>query len=127
MPVYRYRLSRPHDSGLRKRRLQAGVSGHHCRQLAVGVRGARELDQIVERRGYPCMIVSDNDTELTSNAILGWQQDRQGRMALHAPGKTMQGGVMERDECLTSGSSPAPCTLAPRAGLEEWRIDYNLN
>lgn len=35
-----------------------------------------ELDVIVERRGYPCMVVSDNGTELTSNAMLAWQQDR---------------------------------------------------
>jgi putative transposase len=34
-----------------------------------GLRVARELDRIAELRGYPCMIVSDNGTELTSNAI----------------------------------------------------------
>jgi putative transposase len=38
-----------------------------------GQRVARELDTIAMTRGYPCMIVSDNGTELTSNAILGWQ------------------------------------------------------
>ncbi|VVT31986.1 conserved hypothetical protein [Rhizobium sp. EC-SD404] len=38
-----------------------------------GERVARELDAIAERRGYPCMIVSDNGTELTSNATLAWQ------------------------------------------------------
>ena len=31
-----------------------------------GIRVARELDTIAERRGYPCMVVSDNGTELTS-------------------------------------------------------------
>ena len=35
-----------------------------------GLRVARELDRIAELRGYPGMIVSDNGTELTSNAIL---------------------------------------------------------
>ena len=35
-----------------------------------GVRVARELDRIVELRGRPRMLVSDNGTELTSNAIL---------------------------------------------------------
>jgi transposase InsO family protein len=39
-----------------------------------GERVARELDAIAERRGYPCMVVSDNGTELTSNAMLAWQQ-----------------------------------------------------
>ena len=42
-----------------------------------GVRVARELDTLVERRGRPCMIVSDNGTELTSHAILKWQRDSQ--------------------------------------------------
>jgi putative transposase len=38
-----------------------------------GERVARELDAIAERRGYPLMVVSDNGTELTSNAMLKWQ------------------------------------------------------
>ncbi len=51
-----------------------------CLALAVdnslsGIRVARELDRMVERRGRPCLVVSDNSTELTSRAMLGWQQD----------------------------------------------------
>ena len=42
-----------------------------------GARVARELDRIAELRGYPCLVVSDNGTELTSNAMLKWQEDRQ--------------------------------------------------
>jgi len=41
-----------------------------------GDRVARELDRIAEMRGYPCMMVCDNGTELTSNAVLKWQEDR---------------------------------------------------
>jgi putative transposase len=41
-----------------------------------GIRVARELGRIAEMRGYPCMVVSDNGTELTSNAMLKWQEDR---------------------------------------------------
>ena len=41
-----------------------------------GERVTRELDRIALTRGYPCMVVSDNGTELTSNAILKWQEDR---------------------------------------------------
>ena len=37
-----------------------------------GHRVARELTALIERRGKPGMIVSDNGTELTSNAILRW-------------------------------------------------------
>jgi putative transposase len=62
-----------------------------------GERVARELDIIAEHRGYPCMIMSDNGNELTSNAILAWHI---------APDKPMQNGFVEsfngrlRDECL---------------------------
>ena len=94
-----------------------------------GIRVARELDIIAERRGYPCMIVSDNGTELTSNAILKWQEDRKVEWHCIAPGKTMQNGFVEsfngrlRDECLNEhlfSSLPAAREL-----IETWRIDYN--
>ena len=51
------------------------------------------------------MVVSDNGTELTSNAILTWQQDRKVEWHYIAPGKPMQNGLIEsfngrlRDEC----------------------------
>jgi transposase InsO family protein len=37
-----------------------------------GLRVARELDRLLVERGKPRTIVSDNGTELTSNAILRW-------------------------------------------------------
>ena len=37
-----------------------------------GLRVARELDRLIAERGKPKMIVSDNGSELTSNAILSW-------------------------------------------------------
>jgi putative transposase len=52
------------------------------------------------------MIVSDNGTELTSNAILAWQQQRGVEWYYIAPGKPMQNGFVESingrlgDECL---------------------------
>ena len=57
-----------------------GIS-HECLAAVVdtslsGDRVGRELDRIAEMRGYPCMVVSDNGTELTSNAILKSQEDR---------------------------------------------------
>ena len=60
-----------------------------------GERVARELDRIAEMRGYPCMVVSDNGTELTSNAILKWQEDRKVDWHYIAPGKPMQNGFVE--------------------------------
>jgi putative transposase len=38
------------------------------------LRVMRELDHIIEVRGCPRMIVSDNGTEFTSNAVLRWSK-----------------------------------------------------
>ena len=95
-----------------------------------GERVARELDAIAERRGYPCMVVSDNGTELTSNAMLAWQQDRGVEWHYIAPGKPMQNGFVEsfngrlRDECLNGHLFRS--FRHAREIIEEWRIDYNL-
>ena len=59
-----------------------------------GILVGRELDRIVGMRGYPCMMVSDNGTELTSNAILKWQEDRKVEWHCIAPGKPMQNGFV---------------------------------
>ena len=52
-----------------------------CLRLVVdtslsGRRVVRELNHIVERRGAPLLVVSDNGTELTSHVVLSWRQDR---------------------------------------------------
>ena len=45
-----------------------------------GKRVARELTALIDARGKPGMIVSDNGTEFTSNAILSWaKENRPGR------------------------------------------------
>jgi len=52
------------------------------------------------------MIVSDNGTEMTSNAILSWRVPRSVRWHYIALGKPQQNGFVEsfngrlRDECL---------------------------
>jgi putative transposase len=75
------------------------------------------------------MVVSDNGTELTSNAILSWQEERSVEWHYIAPGKPMQNGFVEsfngrlRDECLNEHLF---ANLAQtRRIIEEWRIDYN--
>ncbi len=40
-----------------------------------GRRVVRELSTITERRGLPCMVVSDNGTKLTSHAVLAWRRN----------------------------------------------------
>ena len=94
-----------------------------------GVRVARELDRIAEMRGYPCMVVSDNGTELTSNAILQWQEERRVEWHYIAPGKPMQNGFVEsfngrlRDECLNEQLFRSYGQA--RRIIEHWRYDYN--
>ncbi|MDH2356161.1 IS3 family transposase [Bradyrhizobium sp. SSUT112] len=60
-----------------------------------GIRVARELDRLMIERGKPRMVVSDNGSELTSNAILVWAD--QSRVEWHyiAPGKPMQNAFIE--------------------------------
>lgn len=94
-----------------------------------GTRVARELSRLVERRGKPNMIVSDNGTELTSHAILKWTKDT--RVAWHyiAPGKPTQNAFVEsfngrfRDECLNEHLFDS--LDSARKIIEAWRIDYN--
>lgn len=51
-----------------------------------GQRVARELDALIALRGQPFMVVSDDGTELTSRAILQWQEDSQVEWHYIAPG-----------------------------------------
>ncbi|WP_245412857.1 IS3 family transposase [Oceaniradius stylonematis] len=94
-----------------------------------GVRVARELDRIAEIRGYPCMVVSDNGTELTSNAILKWQEERRVEWHYIAPGKPMQNGFVESfngrlwDECLNEHLFVG--LRHARQLIAAWRDDYN--
>ena len=94
-----------------------------------GLRVIRELEAIIARRGKPAMIVSDNGTELTSNAVLRWAADLRIEWHYIAPGKPMQNAFVEsfngrlRDECL---NEHVFATLAEaRHIVEAWRIDYN--
>jgi transposase InsO family protein len=94
-----------------------------------GARVARELSAIVATRGKPAMIVSDNGTELTSNAILTWSADMKIEWHYIMPGKPMQNGYVEsfngrmRDELLNEslflGLADARCAIAA------WVADYN--
>ena len=95
-----------------------------------GRRVARELTTIITERGKPGMIVSDNGTEFTCNAMLGWCKDINVNWHFIAPGKPMQNGFVEsfngrmRDELLNE-------TLffdldQARQAISEWTTDYNL-
>ncbi|MGI4733370.1 MAG: IS3 family transposase [Janthinobacterium lividum] len=94
-----------------------------------GRRVVRELADLITERGRPKMIVSDNGTELTSNAVLAWSGDAGVEWHYIAPGKPTQNGFVEsfngrmRDELLnetlffTIGQA--------RSTLARWVYDYN--
>ncbi|WP_425454974.1 IS3 family transposase [Hephaestia caeni] len=94
-----------------------------------GRRVVRELADLIAERGAPKMIVSDNGTELTSNAVLTWTGDAGVEWHYIAPGKPTQNGFVEsfngrmRDELLnetlffTIGQA--------RSILARWVDDYN--
>ena len=94
-----------------------------------GRRVARELTALIERRGKPGMIVSDNGTQLTSNAILRWCSEHKVGWHYIAPGKPMQNGFVEsfngrmRDELLNETMFR---NLAhARILISAWATDYN--
>ena len=96
-----------------------------------GKRVVRELAEIIERRGKPEMIVSDNGTELTCNAVLGWCSDHKVNWHYIAPGRPMQNGFVEsfngrmRDELLNETMFR---NLAhARIVIRDWVHDYNTN
>src|SRR6187399_319103 len=94
-----------------------------------GKRVARELTAIISVRGKPQMIVSDNGTEFTSNAMLGWAKDNGIDWHFIAPGKPMQNGYIEsfngrmRDELLNE--SLFIDLDQARQLIGAWVADYN--
>jgi putative transposase len=94
-----------------------------------GARVARELDAIIARRGPPERIVSDNGTELTSRAILGWTNRTGIAWQYIAPGKPQQNAFAEsfigrlRDELLNEEIFTS--LGQARRLIEHWRQDYN--
>jgi len=96
-----------------------------------GVRVARELTLLIARRGRPGMIVSDNGTEFTSNAILAWSQDHGINWHYTAPGKPTQNAYVEsfngrmRDELLNESLFISLANA--RAVISNWAHDYNTN
>ncbi|WP_407696283.1 IS3 family transposase [Sphingobium sufflavum] len=94
-----------------------------------GKRVVRELKELIAQRGKPGMIVSDNGTELTSNAVLAWCGEAKIEWHYTMPGKPTQNAFVEsfngrmRDELLNE-------TLFMSMGharekIAAWADDYN--
>lgn len=94
-----------------------------------GERVARELDRIVRVYSRPATIVSDNGPELTSRAMLDWQNGTGAAWHYIAPGKPQQNGFVEsfnarlRDELLNEEVFDS--LGHARKVLARWRHDYN--
>ena len=94
-----------------------------------GRRVVRELTALIERRGKPGMIVSDNGTELTSNAELAWCGEIGVEWHYIAPGRPMQNGYVEsfngrmRDELLNETLFLSMAHA--RVEIAAWVDDYN--
>ena len=94
-----------------------------------GTRVARELDDVIACYGKPQTIVSDNGTELTSRAILKWQNETGVAWHYIVPGKPQQNAFIEsfngrlRDELLNE--EVFDTLEGARNALKRWRDDYN--
>jgi transposase InsO family protein len=109
-----------------------------------GIRVARELDRLMFARGRPKMVVSDNGSGLTGNAVLAWAD--QNRVAWHyiASGEPMQNAFIAsfngrlRDELLNetlfkslaqarvadyNDTRPQPLTIQPERGILHARLN----
>ena len=94
-----------------------------------GKRVVREMRAVIERRGRPGVIVSDNGTEFTSTAVLAFSQDLKLDWRYIAPGKPTQNAFAEsfqgrmRDECLNEHLFFSMGHA--RAVIAAWRADFN--
>lgn len=94
-----------------------------------GRRVVRELAELIRVRGKPGMIVSDNGTELTSNAVLAWCNTAGITWHYIAPGKPMQNGYAESFNgrmCFELLNETLFMSLEhARVEIAAWVADYN--
>ncbi|MGB3722012.1 MAG: IS3 family transposase [Pacificimonas sp.] len=138
LPNQRWSLDFVHDQMASGRRFRVlNVVDDVTRECLVAVpdtsisgrRVVRELTELIAQRGKPGMIVSDNGTELTSNAVLAWCGEMGVEWHYIAPGKPMQNGFCEsfngrmRDELLNETLFLSMAHA--RVEIAAWVDDYN--
>lgn len=90
----------------------------------------RVLERLIEERGVPENVRSDNGPEFTSRRMLGWAEERKVGLVHIQPGRPMQNGHVEsfhgrlRDECLNASWFRTLNDV--RHTLDRWREEYNL-
>ena len=92
-------------------------------------RVTRVLDRLIEERGLPENVRSDNGPEFTSRRMLGWAEERKINLVHIQPGRPMQNGHVEsfhgrlRDECLNVSWFRTLNDV--RRTLDNYRQEYN--
>lgn len=92
-------------------------------------RVTRALDRLIEDRGLPENVRSDNGPEFTSRRMLGWAEERKINLVHIQPGRPMQNGHVEsfhgrlRDECLNVSWFRTLNDV--RRTLDAYRQEYN--
>ena len=92
-------------------------------------RVTRTPDRLIEERGQPENVRSDNGPEFTSRRMLGWAEERKINLVHIQPGRPMQNGHVEsfhgrlRDECLNVSWFRTLNDV--RRTLDNYRQEYN--
>jgi putative transposase len=94
-----------------------------------GFRVSRVLPRLVDVRGLPERIVTDNGSEFTSKALDAWAYQRDVGLHFIRPGKPVENAYIEsfngklRDECLNENWFTD--LEDAKSKIEAWRADYN--
>jgi putative transposase len=92
-------------------------------------RVTRVLERLIEERGRPEAMRSDNGPEFCSRRMLGWAEEFKIELVHIQPGRPMQNGHVEsfhgrlRDECLNAHWFRTLHDV--RSTLATWREEYN--
>jgi putative transposase len=101
----------------------------YAERSQTGEKVAEQLHRLIELRGAPESITSDNSAEFTGRAMDSWAHQVGVKLNFIHPGKPVENGYIEsfngrlRDECL---NVEVFLDLADaRWKLDKWRNDYN--
>lgn len=87
------------------------------------------LDRVIEQRGKPQIIITDNGPELTGKALFTWAEENKVILNHINPGRPMENAFVEsfqgrlRDECLNLNWFTS--LLQAKEQIETWRREYN--
>lgn len=87
------------------------------------------LDRLIEARGKPRTLITDNGPEFTGKALFAWAEMHKVCIVHINPGKPMENGFVEsfqgklRDECLNLNWFSS--LKEAREKIEVWRQEYN--